>query len=367
MKTVLVVGAGGYFGSLLVEELLKYSDCHILLGARQSRPLEDVQRRWPEPWRQRTEIVEVDLNVPASIARCLGRVQIAICAAGPFQRLPHTLLLSCLQNNIHYIDLADSRSFVREAHKLLEECTMAVKPVVCSGWSAVPALSALLVDLAAQSMEDIERIRIQIAPGNRAPRSYGTVASLFDSVGMPFQLWRAGQWSTVSGWSQPADFAFPSPVGRRSGYLVDVPDLELFPTLFNASTVEFRVGAEVALFNQGCSFLAALARAGLVRGWSRWASVLQKTMVLTGSFGHDWGAVGVECLGTRDGQSVRRKACVVAAHNGHYIPVMPAVVMCQKLVSGETMAPGLLGLRQWLGQDQLAAECNRRSYRLVVD
>jgi hypothetical protein len=368
MKTVLVVGGGGYFGSLLVEELLKYSDCNVLLGARQPRRLEDVRRTWPEQWRQRTEIQELDLNVPAALAPCLKRVQVAVCAAGPFQKLPHTLLKACLESNIHYIDLADSRSFVREANRMVGEFNQVhACPVICSGWSAVPALSALLANIASENMDVIDRIRIQIAPGNRAPRSYGTVASLLECVGTPFKIWQNGSWAIVSGWSEPSDFEFPLPVGRRQGYLVDVPDLDLFPPLFKASTVEFRVGAEIAIFNQGCSLLALLTRAGIVRNWSRWASVLQKAMVLAGSIGHDWGAVGVQCLGTQDGQAFSRKACIVAPHHGHYIPVMPAAVMCIKLISEEHYAGGMLGLRNWLSRDQLEAECSRRNYRLVVE
>ena len=146
-----------------------------------------------------------------------------------------------------------------------------------------------------------------------------------------------------------------------------MPDLELFPPLFNASTVEFRVGAEIAVFNQGCSLLAQMAKAGIVRNWSRWASLFQKAMVLVGAMGNDWGAVGVECLGSKDGQAVSRKACVVASHHGHYIPVMPAAVMCTRLLDEELHSGGMLGLRNWLDKDQLEIECSRRNYRLVVE
>jgi saccharopine dehydrogenase-like NADP-dependent oxidoreductase len=368
VKTVLVIGGTGYFGSLLVEELLQYSDCNILLGARKPGRLEDARQTWPEHWRQRTEIQELDLNVPASLAPCLKRVQVAVCAAGPFQKLPHTLLKACLESNIHYIDLADSRSFVREAHKLVGEITQdRACPVICSGWSAVPALSASLANIASENMDVIDQIRIQIAPGNRAPRSYGTVASLLECVGTPFRIWQNGSWATVSGWSKPTNFDFPLPIGRRQGYLVDVPDLELFPPLFKASTVEFRVGAEIPAFNQGCSLLAQIAKAGIVRNWSGWASLFQKAMVLVGAMGNDWGAVGVTCLGLKNGQAVSRKACVVATHHGHYIPVMPAAVMCTRLLDGELHTGGLLGLRNWLDRDQLDVECSRRNYRLVVE
>src|SRR5204862_2838898 len=111
-------------------------------------------------------------------------------------------------------------------------------------------------------------IDVQIAPGNRAPREAGTVASLLASVGRAFQVRANGGWRTVMGWSEPRRFTFPLPIGSRTGYLVDVPDHELFPALFGASRVEFRVGAELTFLNHSLSALAGLARRGIVRDWA---------------------------------------------------------------------------------------------------
>lgn len=367
MDKILVVGASGYFGSLLVEELLEHSDCQIILGARNLHNLQGMWHALPKAWQQRVEIQKLDLAGPDSLTSAVSQVKIAVCAAGPFQRLPHTLLQSCLKHNVHYIDLSDDRAFVSEAHRLCEQNgEQKEQPAICSGWSSMPALSVLLAGIAANGMNKIERIRIQIAPGNRSPRSYATVASLLESVGHPFQVWQENKWTAATGWSKPATFEFPLPVGKRVGYLVDVPDHELFPALFNASTVEFRVGAEIAMFNQICSLLALCVRTGIVQTWAPLAAPMTKALGITGFLGHDWGALGVECTGLTEGSRICRQACIIAAHHGQFIPVMPATVMCMRLLKGKCHVGGIVPLKEWLNRAELEVECQRRGYELVV-
>jgi Saccharopine dehydrogenase NADP binding domain len=55
-------------------------------------------------WQQRTDIRIVDLNTPSSLNESLAEVDVAVCAAGPFQGLPHSLLRACLKNNVAYVD-----------------------------------------------------------------------------------------------------------------------------------------------------------------------------------------------------------------------------------------------------------------------
>src|SRR5207249_486608 len=112
-----------------------------------------------------------------------------------------------------------------------------------------------------------------------------------------FRLWREGEWQEVQEWSEPRTFRFPFPVGPRRGYLVDVPDHAIFPALFCADRVEFRVGSELAVFNHAASALAWVSRRRAIQ-WDRWAGWLAPAMGVFGSLGHDWGAVGVEGSGS---------------------------------------------------------------------
>lgn len=300
----------------------------------------------------------VDLHRPETISPALDGIAAAICAAGPFQRLPLSLLEACLERGIHYLDLADDRGFVRRARELVATWSgPGPLPAVGTGWSAVPALSALLTSIAAEGLQAIDSIRIQLAPGNRSPRRLATIASLLSSVGRTFSIRREDAWHNVRGWSEPRAFEFPAPIGRRTGYLVDVPDLELFPNLFGARTVEFRVGSELQPLNHALSMLAATGR-----DLAAWAPLVRTLAAAFGFLGHDFGAVGVEVTG---GDSTRR-ACVVAAERGQRIPVMPAVATVSRLLCEDRACSGLLPLDDWLTRDELQDECLSRGYRLEV-
>jgi NAD(P)-dependent dehydrogenase (short-subunit alcohol dehydrogenase family) len=364
MTQVLVAGGTGYFGSLLVQELLKSVAAGILVGGRHKRKLEAL---CTENGAGRLEPVVLDLCDPVTVRKALEGVAVAICAAGPFQRLPSTLLLHCLERGVAYLDLSDDRGFTETIETLVKGGgPWPSIPPIMSGCSAVPALAGLLARRAVGDFDRVDSLDLHIAPGNRLPRAPGTVASLLASVGKSFLVRREGRWVTVCGWSEPRTFDFPNPVGPRRGWLVDVPAHASFPDLFSAPRVEFRVGAEIGLLNRLLSIPTWLSARGLVNDWARWARPLRAGMALLGFLGSDSGAVGVEAAGTRNGSPARRRVSVVASHEGQRIPVMPAAVMAGRCLQG-VVPGGLVPMDRWLTQAELEAECRHWGFDLVVE
>jgi hypothetical protein len=358
------VGAGGYFGSLLVEDLLRYTEADVRVATHRRAGTQALLGRFDAACAARLSACACDLSRPDSVEQALSEVGVAVCAAGPYQRLPTTLLESCVRHGVPYVDLADDRAFFVKARSWIAERDKTPLPPLCIGWSAVPALSGLLARIAVEGLDGVESLFVQIAPGNRFPRNRATVASLLASLGKPCRLWRDGGWRNASGWSEPRTFHFPRPVGARRGYLVDVPDHEIFPGLFHARRVEFRVGSELAVLNRGASALAWASRRFAIQ-WQAWAGVLAPAMRTFGFLGHDWGAVGVEASGTRAGVPVRRQVCVVAPSAGQRIPVMPAAVVAGRLLAG-TVGGGLVPVDRWLSRAELASECAKRGFDLTV-
>lgn len=365
---ILVAGAAGYFGRIMVDELLSFTDYQVVLAGRNLNALRSLQQVHATHI-SRLSVIELHLDRRNSVSAALENIDVAVCAAGPFQAIPHFLLEGCLTRGIHYIDMADDRPFVSTTLSLAAKCTP--RSAVCSGWSTVPALSALLVEAVRERFQTIDEIHIQIAPGNRSPRAPGTVASLLSSMDRRFDIMQGGKWQNVRGWSHRRIFYFPQPVGARAGYLIDVPDHFLFPEIFSAQTVEFRAGAEVDLFNHGLSMLTQLSASGLVKSWLPFQHVLQCGMSMFGFLGTDSGAVGVAVRGQKDGRRVGVRHCLIANTRGQNIPVMPAVAMVSRLVNGnqneaQTFA-GPVPYNTWLSTEQLVAECGKRGYKLTVE
>jgi saccharopine dehydrogenase-like NADP-dependent oxidoreductase len=363
--SVLLVGATGYFGSLILQELLQFTDCNVTVAGRNKSGLQTLIDVHSQKHSSRLDCCVIDLPDKRSIERALEGKDIAICAAGPFQLMPETLPRLCIERRIHYIDLSDDRDFVRRVHDIANANPL--ESAVCSGWSTIPALSGALARICSQNMDEITEIHIQIAPGNRAPRSHATVSSLLASLGKQFTVCQNGDWKQVTGWSERKVFQFPQPIGVRPGYLVDVPDHFFFPKIFGAQTVEFRVGAELDLFNHALSVMAWTCKLGMVKNWCKYERTLQQLMSLTRFMGHDWGGVGVEVRGKK-GKTVKRgRACVLATTNGHHIPAMPTVIMVSHLFSSQEQRKGIIPFHQWLAHEELDRECKKRSYQLIVE
>lgn len=348
---VLVVGGTGHFGRLLVDDLLRFANCSLIVASRH-RLRSD-----------RFETVVADLHDPASLEAALSGVSIAICAAGPFQVLPTTLVEICLRRRVHYIDLADDRNFVLKIHSLVPHEADNL-PAICTGWSTVPALSGLLTRIASDGLDEVDTVYIHMAPGNRLPRGEATMASLFHSVGQRFTVLNDGKWRTVRGCTQPRSFPFPPPIGPRWGYLIDVPDHALFPAIFHARTVEFRTASELRILNSAVSLLGSLIEKNVVRSWVPWTKILQRGAALPGFLGHDWGALGVEVMGFDGERQVTRRVSLTAHSDGQRIAVMPASVMTAMLASGPKHR-GLISPAYWLTREQLVSECERRGFQLV--
>ncbi len=132
---ILVVGGAGYFGTLLIRELLDYTNYQIIVGGRNERRLrqlcDDLGRASPS----RVSFEIVHLADEKSVNRAVAQVSVAICAAGPYEDLPTTLVSSCLEHSVHYIDLADDRAFVARVRRPVTQRPPGGKmPVVCTGW-----------------------------------------------------------------------------------------------------------------------------------------------------------------------------------------------------------------------------------------
>lgn len=348
---VLVVGGLGFFGRLLVAELLRETEARVVVGGRRRADFEAF--RGACAGGERLSFTPVDLRRTEDAAAAVAGADLAVCAAGPSQGLPPTLAQACLGADVPYLDLADDRAFVARARALARP----EGPTFFPGCSTSPALTAALTAVAVAGRGPVDTIRVALAAGNAARRQEATIASLLESVGAPLRLRAGAGWRETAGWTEPAVFAFPPPIGPRTGRLVDVADHDLLPALFGAQSAEFRVAPEFAPLGGVLAALGGLRRRGLLGDLRRWTSAFRLGLAALSGLGHEWGALGVEA---------GRRVWLVADHEAPAMAVLPAVVMARRILAGA--APrGLVPLADWLPRAELERECARRGWRLVVE
>jgi hypothetical protein len=245
---VLILGGYGVFGSRLARLLCKDGHSVTIAG----RDLSQAQVLAEE-----LGCAALHLGRHGDLGALKGH-DVVIDAAGPFHAYgadPYRLPRAAIAVGVHYLDLSDDAAFCEGIITLDEEARRAGLCVV-SGLSTVPALSSAAVSSLAGADTPVA-IDCAILPGNRSPRGISVMTSILSQAGRPLPIWRGGAWDQASGWSDPADYALPGGL-IREGWLIEVPDLRLFPAHFKAETVIFRAGLELWVMRRALAAFAAL-------------------------------------------------------------------------------------------------------------
>jgi saccharopine dehydrogenase-like NADP-dependent oxidoreductase len=325
---VVILGGYGTFGSLVADRLVSSGRVVIAGHNRQAgeRYAESIG----------ADFALCDVKNRASLSQAIAGATVVVNASGPYKAGDYAIPQACIEAGCHYLDLADGRAYVAgigalDARARQNGC------FVCAGASTAPAVTSSLVSRLAEGLGRIRSIRTVLTAGNKNQPGVSTLASILSYTGGNVRIWQDGQWTTARGWGMAEFVRFPKPVGRRRVQLVDVPDLALFPGTYQADTVIFKAGVELALFNYALSALGLLkagftsldlpALAGTLVGISRWFKI----------FGSQSGCITTEVTG-RDGR--KRSATLLAPHNGPRIPTAPAVILARRLLSNGPPAIG---------------------------
>jgi hypothetical protein len=245
---IVVYGGDGFFGSLVVEDLIQNSDARIVIASR--NPKTDCFAFSP-----RLKFVQSDLNDRASVLETIHGARIAINCTGPFQGAEPNLLRACIEKAVHYIDVADDRAFVEKCYGLRGQIDAAGITVLI-GCSVVPGLSTVLSAMLRDGIPQFDTVKICISPGTRHTRGRGSFLCLLSTVGQTYDIPVASGKRRVAGWTGRESVVFPEPMGRRSVYLiVDIPDYFTQRFYFKTPSVEFRIGSELEVLNRGLSMV----------------------------------------------------------------------------------------------------------------
>ena len=311
---VAIIGGTGVFGSRIAEMLARDGHEVLVCGRRLEAATEIAQaigatalaldrtKDLPVLWEQALDVV--------------------VDAAGTFQMYgkdPYQLPRQAIEQGVHFFDLSDDAAFssgINELDQLAKENGV----FVLSGVSSVPALSASVVSALAKQLDTIVSIETAILPGNRAPRGQSVVDSILLQTGLPFRSWLAGRWIDRRNWSKPMNYDLGHGIKRR-GYLINVPDLLLFPKAFGAKSVIFRAGLELPVMNYGLAILSVM-RSKLGFGFPGWFRRLVRWAAdVLHPFGSNVGGMIVMVTGLKDGVQTRAVWRLLAREgDGPYIP-----------------------------------------------
>ena len=360
LPRVVVYGGDGFFGRLVVEDLLKYSSAEIIVVSRHpnSAPFHISETRLHR--------IESDANdFPSALASIEG-AKVVVSCIGPYQGQSLNLLRACVEKHVAYVDVADDRDFVVRCHQIAPAVKDAGIPAFV-GCSVVPGMSSLLTKYCQQEVPSIERTRIFISPGTEHPRGRGSFLCLLSTVGNEFCIPNGVRQEIVHGWTRREQVCFPPPMGNRWVYLVvDIADYFLQPLYFGVKNVEFKIGSELDILNRALSGLREFKELLRLKSVD-WLLPTSKALVYAASlFGTSHGGVMVEVSGHRDGATRNVSLSVFALEHGEVIPAILPSLAAQMILQGEVTGKGIVPLPDWLPSRRFVDELTKRRINISV-
>ena len=339
MNRVLVIGAGGVFGSRLAEGLLRHGFEVVVAGRGRTRA-EAVAGRLRAAFPDgRVEVAVLDTATLTPEQLTATGASIVADMAGPFQGAQPTTARAAIAAGLSYVDLADARDFVAD-FPALDEAARAAGVVALTGCSSTPALSNAVLDRLTEGWREIVSVEAAISPGARAPKGLSVMQAILSWMGRPVRVFEDGDWIMRRGWSGLYRRDFGA-AGARRVSLCETPDLDLFPARFRPrERALFLAGMEPWTLHLEGWLLARLA------GLFRFNPVpLAKPLLALASLhsvtGSDRGTMRVQALGV-DGQGGAARAVwrlVAEPGEGPVTPSLPALAAVRTIAAGQ-VPPG---------------------------
>lgn len=333
MIPVLILGGYGNFGKRIARALVK-SNVPIIIAGRDKAKAETLAIELGQL--AKTATFDVNHDLAAQLASFQPCAVVNTC--GPFQTADYRVAETCIAHGVHYIDLADGRTFVTGITQL-DAAANAKGVSVISGASTVPGLSSAVLEHFKHEFASIDSLRFGISPGQRAERGLATTEGILTYVGKPLAPF-AGH-PCAYGWQDVHRQEYTS-LGKRWMANCDIPDLDVLPPAYGIKSIQFSAGLELAPLHLGLWALSWLVRFGLPLNLPKHAATLLAASNWFDRFGSADGGMHMFIQGTAtDGSPHERRWFIIAKDGyGPHIPTIPAVVLAKKIAGGSAPASG---------------------------
>jgi len=309
-RRVVVLSGYGEFSRRVASGIAALPQAECVLGLPPGAHATTFAQRIGAPF------MSLDPNEPSSLYRLLDGAFVVVNVRGPFAAREHlTIPAHCAAHGIHYIDPAESRDYFNEFMCLAREAREHDAMLV-TGAGAAPAVTSILAGLLTDYFDRVNEISVFLTPGLGDQRELATARAVLARADQPMRIKDGGRWREQRWWERPQSVTFPAPVGRRRGYLCDLPDLDLLGKHFSARTVTAHAGFAPGLLNMMLATLAAMRRRGWVERLSPFSAALIRIAARATRAHANAAAVRVAMSGTRHGSEEEQHVAALMARNG---------------------------------------------------
>ena len=171
---MLLYGATGYTGRLIIEEALQ-KGLPIIIAGRNQQTVSTLASQYNLPYRV------AELSNPGQLDAILQEITVVLHAAGPFAITAEPMIDACMRNKVHYLDITGEISVFEYAHSLNRQAMNAgIMLLPGCGFDVVPtdSMASWLHELLPDATH-FELAFVSIGGGV----SHGTASSMVNKLG----------------------------------------------------------------------------------------------------------------------------------------------------------------------------------------
>lgn len=241
---VLILGGRGRIGSNVMQDLIAHTQAQITItGRHRASETEFSPQVQPQ-----VQFLTLDLADRDGLRDAIASHNLVIHCAGPFLYRDASVLKTCIEMGVNYLDVSDNRAFIQKAFPYHEAAGAAgVTAIINTG--VFPGISNSMVRQAIEQLDQPETIHLSYGVAGSGGAGVTVMRTTFLGLTEPFEAWIDNQWHQVKPYSDRETVHFPQPYGKVGVYWFDVPETVTLVNSFPVKTVITKFGSIPDIYN----------------------------------------------------------------------------------------------------------------------
>ncbi|MEO1591630.1 MAG: saccharopine dehydrogenase NADP-binding domain-containing protein [Cyanobacteria bacterium J06632_22] len=223
MQRVLILGGTGGIGRAVAADILQHVPAQMTLAGRRQHP----QAPLPEG----TTYQAIDVT-SADITEQIKAYDLVVHCAGPFRQRDHRLLTACIEQQIPYVDVADSPDYVQTALTYADRAiAKGVTGILSTG--VFPGISNSLVRQGIEQLDQAETVHLSYLVAGSGGAGLTVMRTTFVELQTPFMAKVEGEWVEIAPYCDREVLPFPAPYNVGAGvYWYNTVEAMVLPRTF---------------------------------------------------------------------------------------------------------------------------------------
>lgn len=368
INQVLVLGGRGRVGSQVAADLVAHTDAQVTITGRL-----ESSKRIPNLG-PNVKFLALDLADHDRLTAAIRSLKstsdgtaknVVVHCAGPFHHRDASVLKTCIEEGVNYVDVSDHPSFTRKAIECRSAAEVAgVTAIVNTG--IFPGISNSMVRQGIEQLDSADKIHLSYVVAGSGGAGITVMRTTFLGLQRPFQAWIDGEWQTVKPYSDRETIEFPAPYGRTGVYWFDMPETFTLPSTFPVKTVITKFGTVPDFYNYLTWWVAHTWPPRLLqtRAVIEFLSRVSHTMTdVTDRFSGIGVAIRSEVAGQKEGNPAYHHATLVHENTAIAAGCGTGTVV-ELLLTNQLSKPGVWAIEEALPTDMFEQAMQSRGIKI---